>query len=611
VYFKVQTMDNRFNITQWSLGNGVTGYESFDPLSGLSTSIKHSKGQQTTHHQQFEFDSLGNLRARQDMLINQDETFTYDNLNRLESGFLNGSAELTLTYFDNGNIRTKSDVVNGGIYRYAEQHNECSLNPGPHALTSIGSRYRYCYDDRGNQLEARENGILTRRVNYTSYDKPSLIWSLNGESKFFYGADRARFKRIDRVNGDIKTTHFIGSVEVVTDSSTVYKRYIGGQVMVEVDPFGNSTETYFYLDHIGSIVVIADELGAIKEKLSYDAFGRRRDGQTLDRLDSLFNTSSISNALDITQKGFTGHEHVDHAEVIHMGGRIYDPNVGRFMQADPIVQAPDNGQSLNRYSYVFNNPLSFIDPTGYTSETPKASNCDHRGGAFCSDNSNDPTDVESEAQDADNDAATESASTDAQQTSSGAFEEQGGNVEVTEKNAQNFLIDVKNSMQGSLVDSNCGTICALAYAVIEVTHVLIEDVAKTVDNAVAGDINGTVSSAVLAIAKPLKALKVVTKGGDNSVYRNGSGTPGNLTPKPKDKNGLSLNVNPMPGKNQVIDTSKLDKLCAVCDNTKTGHVSIIPKDMNQMQGWIDSRGSGTTHPLTQELMNAVVDQVKR
>ncbi len=106
-------------------------------------------------------------------------------------------------------------------------------------------------------------------------------------------------------------------------------------------------------------------------------------------------------------------------------------------------------------------------------------------------------------------------------------------------------------------------------------------------------------------------LDDVTMSVDNLVYRGGSGTPTNLTPRAKDTTGLSGNVNPMPGKNQVIDTSKLDKLCAVCDNAKTGHVSINPKDMSQMQGWIDSRGSGTTHPLTQELMGAVVDQVKK
>jgi len=35
------------------------------------------------------------------------------------------------------------------------------------------------------------------------------------------------------------------------------------------------------------------------------------------------------------------------------------------MQADPMVQAPENIQSLNRYSYVMNNPLNATDPSGY------------------------------------------------------------------------------------------------------------------------------------------------------------------------------------------------------------------------------------------------------
>jgi len=48
-----------------------------------------------------------------------------------------------------------------------------------------------------------------------------------------------------------------------------------------------------------------------------------------------------------------------------MNGRIYDPTLGRFLQADPFIQAPMNSQSYNRYSYVLNNPLSFTDPSGY------------------------------------------------------------------------------------------------------------------------------------------------------------------------------------------------------------------------------------------------------
>lgn len=49
-----------------------------------------------------------------------------------------------------------------------------------------------------------------------------------------------------------------------------------------------------------------------------------------------------------------------------MNGRVYDPSLARFMSADPNIQAPGNGQSFNRYSYVLNNPLSYTDPSGYS-----------------------------------------------------------------------------------------------------------------------------------------------------------------------------------------------------------------------------------------------------
>ena len=48
-----------------------------------------------------------------------------------------------------------------------------------------------------------------------------------------------------------------------------------------------------------------------------------------------------------------------------MGGRVYDPILGRFLQADPFVQQPNNIQNFNRYSYVLNNPLNKTDPSGY------------------------------------------------------------------------------------------------------------------------------------------------------------------------------------------------------------------------------------------------------
>jgi hypothetical protein len=55
-----------------------------------------------------------------------------------------------------------------------------------------------------------------------------------------------------------------------------------------------------------------------------------------------------------------------------MNGRVYDPRIGRFVSADPIVQAPFHSQSYNRYSYASNSPLSYTDPSGY--KTTSSSN---------------------------------------------------------------------------------------------------------------------------------------------------------------------------------------------------------------------------------------------
>ncbi|VVM19200.1 hypothetical protein BSPWISOXPB_8546 [uncultured Gammaproteobacteria bacterium] len=42
-----------------------------------------------------------------------------------------------------------------------------------------------------------------------------------------------------------------------------------------------------------------------------------------------------------------------------MNGRVYDPQIGRFLSADPYIQSPYNTQSYNRYSYTINNPLKY------------------------------------------------------------------------------------------------------------------------------------------------------------------------------------------------------------------------------------------------------------
>ncbi len=54
--------------------------------------------------------------------------------------------------------------------------------------------------------------------------------------------------------------------------------------------------------------------------------------------------------------------------MIEMGARWYDPKLARWASADSIVPDPANPQSLNRFAYVYNNPLKYVDPTGQYTE---------------------------------------------------------------------------------------------------------------------------------------------------------------------------------------------------------------------------------------------------
>jgi RHS repeat-associated protein len=103
------------------------------------------------------------------------------------------------------------------------------------------------------------------------------------------------------------------------------------------------------------------------KKLGFNAWGQRRNEASLTDYPINSVIALLNQEIEITNKGFTGHEHLDGVGLIHMNGRIYDPTLGRFLQADPHIQDPSSSQSLNRYSYVLNNPLTMTDPSGYFS----------------------------------------------------------------------------------------------------------------------------------------------------------------------------------------------------------------------------------------------------
>jgi RHS repeat-associated protein len=130
-------------------------------------------------------------------------------------------------------------------------------------------------------------------------------------------------------------------------------------------------------DHIGStdVIVRADldpATGTWKtasaqpqaERQSFDAWGDRRNAANWSELRTTDAANRQTSAMDY-DRGFTGHEMLDDFGLIHMNGRIYDPEIGRFLSPDPYVQVPEYSQNFNRYTYVLNNPLSYTDSSGH------------------------------------------------------------------------------------------------------------------------------------------------------------------------------------------------------------------------------------------------------
>ncbi len=93
--------------------------------------------------------------------------------------------------------------------------------------------------------------------------------------------------------------------------------------------------------------------------LTYTPFSKRRE-DSWEEPSSAFSDSVSPRTFGTTTRGFTGHEQIDGVGLVHMNGRVYDPLIGRFLPPDTYVQFPESSQSYNRYTYVMNNPMSYL-----------------------------------------------------------------------------------------------------------------------------------------------------------------------------------------------------------------------------------------------------------
>ena len=386
-YREITARDARGNVTGERLGAGaVRTVRGFDAATGRIESITSRDAlRREIQALTYEWDLVGNLTGRMEASVGKSltEAFAYDTLNRLTSARVTGRTAQVAAYDALGNITCKSDVdgtdctvAGARNYTYGTgTGTEMAAAPGPHAVTRAGNLH-YSYDNNGNVLTERRTGASSdaRTFTYHAFNKVKSITKGTHTTSFAYGPARTRIKRTDTVvtgsGASTTTTLYLGNVEkvIAPDGSFTFKRYIADGVLIEQthDTGGNrdgEATRYLLYDHLGSIDVITDVTGTVVQDLSFDAWGQRRapDDWTVLALMRLMDTTHGS----ITPYGFTGHEMLDAVGIIHMNGRIYDPALGRFLQADPIIQFPNHSQSWNRYSYVLNNPLNATDPSGY------------------------------------------------------------------------------------------------------------------------------------------------------------------------------------------------------------------------------------------------------
>ncbi|MFN0246994.1 MAG: FG-GAP-like repeat-containing protein [Kofleriaceae bacterium] len=325
--------DARSNLTAATYGNGATVARTYSPTRGWMLGQTVNAGGVVRDQFAVTRTGSGDITGRTSTSEVRDAwQFVYDPLGRLTSA--NNTADDTLdeafTYDPIGARLTARRGAATTTYQYP-----AGGVARPHAPTSIGG-VTVRYDANGNRLGIGASDDATYDANNRLVD--------DGTTTYAYDAEGTRVRAGTKV--------FVRDLFEADGTSSMSYYYLGRERVARRDQTG--AVAYYHGDSIGTVRTLTSNTAAVAGRKLAFAFGE------------LASASGIEDPF-----GIAGQRR-DDSGLYHMGARMMDPAHGQFTQPDPSgAPDPARPQTLNRYSYVLNNPIRLADPTGFQEEEEK------------------------------------------------------------------------------------------------------------------------------------------------------------------------------------------------------------------------------------------------
>jgi RHS repeat-associated protein len=274
------------------------------------------------------------------------QTYTYDSLNRLATASENNNS--WTQNFDYDRYGNRKFIAGTTLPSSLTSANNPLIDPNNNRIDNTKSgQMNIAYDNAGN---------LTRDISNRPYEYDAENKMVNfdggattgGGASYSYDGNGQRVKKV------------VGGAQITT---TVFVYNISGQLVAEYASSGSTGggTSYITSDTLGSPRVITDAAQKVKGRHDYLPFGEELLSGTGGRTGQ--NQQNFS--ADNLRKKFTSKERDNETGLDYFVARYYSAVQGRFTTADSFGGDRHDPKTLNRYSYVLNNPLSLTDPTGH------------------------------------------------------------------------------------------------------------------------------------------------------------------------------------------------------------------------------------------------------